>query len=45
MYPWAFDTLLGETSIYTSHEEILSYMKSERPKKCIQGRRTIKALS
>ena len=33
--PWAFDTLLGETSIYTSLEEIVLYMKSERPKKCI----------
>jgi len=44
MYPWAFDTLLGETSIYTSSEEIVRYMKSERPKKCILGRENDRGL-
>jgi len=37
MYPWASDTLLEEASIYISSEEIVRYMKSERPKKCILG--------
>ena len=38
LYPCATDILLGETSIYTSHEQIMLYMKSKRPKKCILGR-------
>jgi len=38
MYPWAPENLLEETSIYTSSEQIVLYMKSERPKKCILGR-------
>jgi len=35
MYPWASDTLLGE---------IVRYMKSERPKKCILGRENDRGL-
>jgi len=38
MYPWALEKLLEETSIYTSSEQIVLYMKSEHPKKCILGR-------
>jgi len=37
-YSWSPENLLEETSIYTSHEQIMIYMKSERPKKCIFGR-------
>jgi len=44
LYPWASDNLLGETSIYTSHEQIVFYMKSERPKKCIFGRENDRGL-
>jgi len=44
MYPWASETLLGEASIYTSHEEIERYMKNERPKKYIFGRENDKGL-
>jgi len=44
MYPLASNTLLGETSIYTSSEEIVRYMKSERPKKCILGRENDRGL-
>ena len=44
MYHWALENLLEETSIYTSHEQIVTYMKSERPKKCIFGREHDKAL-
>ena len=44
MYPWALENLLEETSIYTSHEEIVFYMKSERPKKCIFGRENDRGL-
>ena len=44
MYPWASDTLLGETSLYTSSEEIVRYMKRECPKKCILGRENDRGL-
>ena len=45
LYPWASNTLLGETSIYTSYEEIMLYMKSEHPKKCILGRENDRGLN
>jgi len=38
MYSWAPENLIEETSIYTSHEQVVIYMKSKRPKKCILGR-------
>jgi len=44
VYPWASDTLLEETTIYTSSEEIVRYMKSEQPKRCILGREDDKGL-
>jgi len=44
MYPWAPENLLEETSIYTSSEQIVLYMKSERPKKCILGRENDRGL-
>jgi len=44
MYPWGSDTLLRETSVYTWSEEIVHYMKSERPKKCILGRENDRGL-
>ena len=44
MYPWAQKNLLEETSIYTSHEQIVIYMKNERPKKCIFGGENDRAL-
>ena len=44
MYPWAPENLLEETSIYTTSEQIMLYMKSERPKKCILGRENSKGL-
>jgi len=44
MYPWALDNLIEETSIYTSSEQIVLYMKSEHPKKCILGRENDRAL-
>ena len=44
MYPWAPENLLEETSVYTSSEKIVLYMKSERPKKCILGRENDRGL-
>jgi len=44
MYPWAPKNLLEETSIYTSHEQIVIYMKRKCPKKCIFGRENDRGL-
>ena len=44
MYPWAPENLLEEVLIYTSHEQIVTYMKSEHPKKCTFGREHDRAL-
>jgi len=44
MYPRAPENLLEETSIYTSSEQIMLYMKSELPKKCVLGRENDRGL-
>jgi len=45
MYPWAPENLLEETSIYTSHEQIMIYMKANAPRSVFLVGKRIKPLS
>ena len=39
LYPWASNDLLGETSEFTTHASIVTYRKSEHPKRhCLFGK-------
>jgi len=44
LYPWAPQNLLEEVSIYTSHEQIVAFRKSECQNKCHFGRENDRAL-